>query len=238
MVKRERFSAKQPFRSMLAAVLVWHSAAGGGAHASEREKFVDVKLAELVDADRRRAIENKSNKSVGPPPAGSDKDLRAIDVVSEEVAQELKKARALNVPIMATYLRRAARVPPAVDNINICLAGVEYDLPRVTLQESATQEELGAMAKLYPTRDMFQHKDGQGIRVGLKERTAAVLDKIGRNTSYLLVDASGCAAAVFARGVFSAPAKLGKRVLLLLNACMGLGRGFAKVYTSHHLHHL
>ena len=86
--------------------------------------------------------------------------------------------------------------------------------------------------------DMFQHKDGQGIRVGLKERTAAVLDEIGRNTTYLLVDASGCAAAVFARGVYSAPAKLGKRVLLLLNACMGLGRGFAKVYTSHLLHHL
>ena len=63
---------------------------------------------------------------MGPPPPGSDKDLRAIDVVSEDVAQELQKARAVDVPTMATYQRRAAREPPAVDNINICLAGVEF----------------------------------------------------------------------------------------------------------------
>jgi hypothetical protein len=117
---------------MLAAVLSWHAVGGGGAAASGREKFVDEKLAELINEDRMRALQVKNNKTVGPPPEGSDQDLRANDVVSDEVAHKLLEARKLDVPVMFNYFRRAAAVPPHVDVLNTTLAGVEYNIPRVS----------------------------------------------------------------------------------------------------------
>ena len=170
MPKRDRHQ-KKPFASMLAAVLSWHAVGGGGASASGREKFVDEKLAELIDEDRMRALQVKNNKIVGPPPHGSEEDLRANDVVSDEVAHRLAEARKVDVPIMANYFRRAAAVPPHVDLLETTLAGVNYNIPRVTLLEPATHEELAAMSKLYPTKAMFVHKDSEGVKRGLKERT-------------------------------------------------------------------
>jgi hypothetical protein len=76
------------------------------------------------------------------------------------------------------------------------------------------------MAKLYPTKAMFEHKDLEGVKRGLKERTAAVLDEIGWNTTYMVVDAAGCVAGVVARRVYS-PAGL----LPLREVTHSVGRG-------------
>ena len=141
MPKRDRHQ-KKPFASMLAAVQIWHAVGGGGASASGRVKFVDEELAKLIDEDRMRARLTKRNKCLGPPPAGSDQDLRANDVVSDEVAHKLLEARKLDVPVMFNYFRRAAAVPPHVEVLNTTLAGVEYNIPRVTLLEPATPDEL------------------------------------------------------------------------------------------------
>lgn len=63
-----------------------------------------------------------------------------------------------------------------------------------------------------------------------------MMQKIGVKTSYLLVDASGCASAVVVRDAYSDAALRGKRVLLLLHALQGLGQGYAKVRNIHRQH--
>jgi hypothetical protein len=218
----------KPFASMEAAVRFWFAHAGAGT--PTRERTVDFNLAELIDAERQRALFVKKNKCVGHPAEGADGDLRANDVVPDSVAETLLEARRLDVPVMADYFRRAASKPPVVDMLEVNIAGRCYSLPRLTLVEAATPEELAAMSKLYPTRAMFNHLDEDGRRTTLKDRTAAVLKQIGEKTTYLVVEASGVATAVVARAVYSPAGLLGKRVLLLLNAMMGLGRGFAKVW--------
>jgi hypothetical protein len=56
---------RKPFASMEAAVRFWFAHAGAGTPA--RERTVDFKLAELIDAERQRALFVKKNKCVGHP---------------------------------------------------------------------------------------------------------------------------------------------------------------------------
>mmetsp|Transcript_27304 Transcript_27304/g.66029 ORF Transcript_27304/g.66029 Transcript_27304/m.66029 type:complete len:134 (-) Transcript_27304:469-870(-) len=96
----------------------------------------------------------------------------------------MNSQRAANVKEMEEYFRRAATIEPEVDNIRAFnCGGREVHLARVVLKEPASEQVMGAMSKLYPNRKMFGAK-----RDALQARTQSVLQKIGVNTSYLLVD--------------------------------------------------
>mmetsp|Transcript_31882 Transcript_31882/g.74278 ORF Transcript_31882/g.74278 Transcript_31882/m.74278 type:complete len:524 (-) Transcript_31882:232-1803(-) len=170
---------------------------------------------------RERQIMESSNRrrhTVGP----SGVALRPIDVVPVEVDRALKAARAEDNKVMCGYFDRALPLEPVVEHFKAEINGRLYDMPRVVLTEPASEKELAAMMKQYPTRRMV------GAKV-LQERRDAILTKIGRSTDYLLVDATGHAAAVVARKVFSAEGLVGKRALLTMNALMGLDEGFSRV---------
>ena len=214
-----------PLGVIALAVLAWHKKQPVAAPA--RVQALDLKMSKLYDDERARTkkISNKKGVAGPPPPPGGS--MRSIDVVPKEVAERLSAQRAHDLPIMNEYLARAAAVPPEVSRVDLQLAGLHYNLPRVTLLERATPSELAAMSKLYPTRRSFCPK-GKDKKV-LARRTAAVLEQIGADQDYMVVDATGCASGVVARNVYSQAALLGKSALLCLNACLGLGRGYAKV---------
>ena len=200
------------------AVLAWQ--AGAGAQTPAREQYIDTELAKLLDEERRRQRQLSRSSCVA---GAAGQELRAVDVVSADVAAELEAARKRDVPVMEAYFTRAMAAPPVLEQLQVKLAGRQYSLPRVTLTAAATDAELAAMPKLYPTRRLF------GKTGALDRRWRNVLEQIGMGTDYLVVDGTGCASGVVARNVYSDAGLVGKRVLLLLNARIGLGRGFAKV---------
>jgi len=151
---------------------------------STSDREVDLQLAVCIDAERARARETR-RQSKGVAGEGLSKTaLRAASIVSDELGQHMNSQRAANVKEMEEYFRRAATIEPEVDNIRAFnCGGREVHLARVVLKEPASEQVMGAMSKLYPNRKMFGAK-----RDALQARTQSVLQKIGVNTSYLLVD--------------------------------------------------
>ena len=203
---------------MGAALSNWlheHRARGGWDH------HLELKLASAL------ALELQAQKVAGRRSRtrnlGSAGALRPVDVVTDEVAARLDEARRSERPMFRAYFERAFKAEIEVDQLECTIKGIQYSIARITLTEPASAEERVAMEKAYPSR-----KDAWAGKLAAKR--AAVLERIGGvGKDYLLVDASGCAAAVVARNVFSAAGLLGKRVLLCLNVILGLDEGYMKV---------
>ena len=207
------------------AVLAWQ--AGAGAQTPAREQYIDTELAKLLDEERRRQRQLSRSSCVA---GAAGQELRAVDVlVSADVAAELEAARHRDVPVMEAYFTRAMAAPPVLEQLQVKLAGRQYKLPRVTLTAAATDAELAAMSKLYPTRRLF------GKTGALDRRWRNVLEQIGMGTDYLVVDGTGCASGVVTRNVYSDAGLVGKRALLLLKQVAALrSRGDASASTSGH----
>ena len=123
----------------------------------ELAREVDGRLASLFDAERDRAHRaRKRPKDIATALLERACPwLRQTPVVSEQEAASLSHARDADVDTMRSYFKRAVREDPVVDRAVLHVGGRSYDLPRVTLREPASCDELAAMDKLYPTRHMF-----------------------------------------------------------------------------------
>ena len=128
------------------------------------------------------------------------------EVVPDEVDVQLKAQLQTDRTIMAAYIRRAMAAEPQVDRLEYELRGQLYCMPRVTLTEPMMPEERGAFSKNYLSRAFARANE-------LKRRRDSVLERIGVDSDYLLVDATGYAATVVVRNVFSDVGLRGKRAL-------------------------
>ena len=124
------------------------------------DAVVELRLAELLGELRERKKRSRKTRTVACVEGAVTDPLRTTDVVPDELVAELhgerKEAEAIYVP----YLRKAAQSVPVVERINATVGSQSYDMPRVTLPEAASLEELEAMNAQYISYAML----GKGSR--------------------------------------------------------------------------
>ena len=201
------------------------SASDQAADCRQCDEAVELRLAALLVELRDRDKRTRKTRTVASVEGAATEPLRATDVVPDQLVEELTLERKEAQEIYVPYLRRAAASKPLVERIDVKIGNQQYNMPRVTLPEAATLEELAAMNAQYISYGML----GKGSRRKLHKRQEAALAAVGgMNQDRFVVDGSGFGALVYVHDAFSDAGLRGKRVLLLLDAEMGIDKGYMK----------
>ena len=188
------------------------------------ESQLELEMIKALRAEQRRFEQPlqrwKSSRTLFNDHNGA---LRPIDVVDEEVSARINAEYKSGFDQLHGYIDRALNAPVQVDRVQCQVQSQRYDMPRVTTPRAPTASERTAFEKSYAVKGAFN------IGRRLRKRHALVMQAIGQDESYLLVNSNGYAAAVVARNAFSREGLLGKRALLLLNVLKGLAEGYCKV---------
>tara|TARA_B110000046_G_scaffold19665_1_gene18613 strand:- start:1224 stop:1937 length:714 start_codon:yes stop_codon:yes gene_type:complete len=191
----------------------------------KQNRAVELRLSHLLAELRERRERGRKTRTVAVSEGAMEEPLRTTDVVSEQLAKDLQDASTEAQKVYVPYLRRAAKSEPVVELMDVKIAGRRYKMPRVTLPEAATLDELASMNAQYISYAML----GKGSRKKLRQRQEAALAAVGgMEQDRFVVDGSGYGALVYVNDAFSEAGLRGKRVLLLLDAEKGIDKGYMK----------
>ena len=183
---------------------------------------VELRLAQLLAELEQRDLRGRRTRAVASG-GGPAAPLRATDVVPDELVKDLRDERREAESIYVPYLRKAAKTEPVVEMMEVQIGTQHYNMPRIVLPHAASLEELEAMNAQYVSYGML------GGRKRLLEKQAKALAAVGgMNRDRFIVDGSGFGAMVYVHDAFSDAGLRGKRVLLLLDAEMGIDNGYFK----------